>query len=101
MSSLMSCPFQCLVHAYGYYITILIINAQLIMVIQQEQIDNEGVPKTTRENGNKNVKDKGLWRDLTAYWILGLCNNYGYVVMLSAAYDIIARFGTKVGKFNI
>uniref|UniRef100_A0A034VKU4 Battenin n=2 Tax=Endopterygota TaxID=33392 RepID=A0A034VKU4_BACDO len=37
-------------------------------------------------------KDRSLWRDLTAYWILGLCNNYGYVVMLSAAHDIIAQF---------
>lgn len=37
-------------------------------------------------------KDTGRWRDLAAYWILGLCNNYGYVVMLSAAHDIIARF---------
>lgn len=37
-------------------------------------------------------KDKSLWRDLTAYWILGLCNNYGYVVMLSAAHDIIGQF---------
>lgn len=37
-------------------------------------------------------KDNGRWRDLTAYWILGLCNNYGYVVMLSAAHDIIGRF---------
>lgn len=37
-------------------------------------------------------KDTGRWRDLTAYWILGLCNNYGYVVMLSAAHDIIKRF---------
>lgn len=37
-------------------------------------------------------KDPGRWRDLTAYWILGLCNNYGYVVMLSAAHDIIKRF---------
>lgn len=37
-------------------------------------------------------KDKSLWRDLTSYWILGLCNNYGYVVMLSAAHDIIGQF---------
>lgn len=28
-------------------------------------------------------------RTLIAYWILGLCNNYGYVVMLTAAEDII------------
>ena len=30
-------------------------------------------------------KDKELWRDLTAYWIFGMCNNFGYVVMLTAA----------------
>lgn len=28
-------------------------------------------------------------RDLVAFWILGLCNNYGYVVMLTAAVDMI------------
>lgn len=26
-----------------------------------------------------------------AFWILGLCNNYGYAVMLSAAYDILDK----------
>lgn len=40
------------------------------------------------------IKDKvhsgGLWRDLTAFWIFGLCNNFGYIVMLTAAHDIIA-----------
>lgn len=37
----------------------------------------------------KKEKDKYLWRDLVAYWFLGLTNNYGYVVMLTAAHDII------------
>lgn len=46
------------------------------------------------------TKDPQLWRDLTAYWFLGLCNNYGYVVMLSAAHDIIARFGPQVREIN-
>lgn len=40
-------------------------------------------------------KDSERWRDLTAYWILGLCNNYGYVVMLSAAHDIIGRLSSN------
>ncbi|XP_031627293.1 battenin [Contarinia nasturtii] len=44
------------------------------------------------------TKDTGRWRDLTAYWILGLCNNYGYVVMLSAAHDIIANPGNSAEK---
>ncbi|PAV60708.1 hypothetical protein WR25_02914 [Diploscapter pachys] len=37
-------------------------------------------------------KRKWSWilaRNIAAYWILGLCNNYGYVIMLSAAEDIL------------
>ncbi|XP_022187523.2 battenin isoform X2 [Nilaparvata lugens] len=33
--------------------------------------------------------DRPTWPSLIAFWILGLCNNFGYVVMLSAAHDII------------
>ncbi|XP_037070403.1 battenin-like [Pollicipes pollicipes] len=29
------------------------------------------------------------WRSLAAFWLLGLCNNYAYVIMLSAAHDIL------------
>lgn len=36
-------------------------------------------------------KKQKSWRNLIAFWILGLCNNYGYVVMLTAANDIIAE----------
>ncbi|XP_014211039.1 battenin [Copidosoma floridanum] len=36
------------------------------------------------------------WRNLAAFWVLGLCNNYGYVVMLSAAHDILNRDSTVV-----
>lgn len=43
------------------------------------------------------IEDRALWRDLLAFWILGLCNNYGFVVMLSAAHDIIGRFS----NFNV
>lgn len=41
---------------------------------------------------DEKTKDGQLWRDLVGFWVLGLCNNFGYVVMLSAAHDIIARF---------
>ncbi|XP_046596829.1 battenin isoform X1 [Neodiprion lecontei] len=45
-------------------------------------------PETQAEKRKK-------WRNLIAFWILGLCNNYGYVVMLSAAHDIIeSKFGS-------
>lgn len=42
---------------------------------------------TNHPKANKSKK----WRPLVAYWILGLCNNYGYVVMLSAANDILHK----------
>ncbi|XP_062520770.1 battenin-like isoform X2 [Corticium candelabrum] len=29
------------------------------------------------------------WRNVVAFWIFGLCNNFGYVIMLSAAHDIL------------
>ncbi|XP_050450880.1 battenin [Cataglyphis hispanica] len=44
---------------------------------------------------------KTRWRNLVAFWILGLCNNYGYVVMLSAAHDILnIKFGDKDSTLN-
>uniref|UniRef100_A0A8C9TP10 Battenin n=1 Tax=Scleropages formosus TaxID=113540 RepID=A0A8C9TP10_SCLFO len=30
-----------------------------------------------------------FWRNLSGFWLLGLCNNFAYVVMLSAAHDIL------------
>ncbi|XP_012230607.1 battenin isoform X1 [Linepithema humile] len=42
------------------------------------------------------IVKKERWRNLIAFWILGLCNNYGYVVMLSAAHDILkSKFGEE------
>nr|CAH7768463.1 unnamed protein product [Callosobruchus chinensis] len=43
------------------------------------------IPPGRGQNTNRNRR----LRALIAYWILGLCNNYGYVVMLTAAKDII------------
>ncbi|XP_071330926.1 battenin isoform X2 [Trachinotus anak] len=31
------------------------------------------------------------WRNWTGFWFLGLCNNFAYVVMLSAAHDILKK----------
>lgn len=66
---------------------------------QQEADDSDHNPQVvvTPAGAAHSVRhDRSLWRDLTAYWILGLCNNYGYVVMLSAAHDIIAQFNDEV-----
>lgn len=45
------------------------------------------------KNGTKTTNDEPeLWRDLLAFWILGLCTEIGYVVIICAAYDILYRF---------
>ncbi|XP_041812834.1 battenin isoform X2 [Chelmon rostratus] len=31
------------------------------------------------------------WRNWAGFWLLGLCNNFAYVVMLSAAHDILKK----------
>uniref|UniRef100_A0A3Q2XLZ7 Battenin n=1 Tax=Hippocampus comes TaxID=109280 RepID=A0A3Q2XLZ7_HIPCM len=31
------------------------------------------------------------WRNWSGFWLLGLCNNFAYVVMLSAAQDILTK----------
>lgn len=42
------------------------------------------------ENEEPRTRDRGAkMRDLVSFWIFGLCNNYGYVVMLTAAIDIL------------
>lgn len=62
-------------------------------------------PSTSRQTPNNDIpaahtiRDDQKWRNILSFWILGLCNNYGFVVMLSAAYDIIKRFdGYSVGR---
>ena len=56
---------------------------------------------TKNEDNEIVIADRGLWRDLVAYFILGLCNNYGYNVMLSAAHDIIGKFHETVNILRV
>lgn len=37
------------------------------------------------------TKRKKHWRNLLSFWLLGLTNNFAYVVMLSAAHDILSQ----------
>lgn len=53
----------------------------------------------TKANGHlatteskKKRSDTQLWRDILAYWILGLACEFGYVVVISAAHDILHGF---------
>ncbi|XP_029293842.1 battenin isoform X2 [Cottoperca gobio] len=42
------------------------------------------------------INDRGTqWRNWTGFWLLGLCNNFAYVIMLSAAHDILKKQETE------
>ncbi|XP_077303552.1 battenin [Lithobates pipiens] len=41
------------------------------------------------------------WRNLAAFWLLGLCNNFAYVVMLSAAHDILRTETNETSTVNV
>lgn len=45
------------------------------------------------------VKSKML--TLASFWILGLCNNFGYVVMLSSAHDILKSKSANSGNNEV
>ena len=47
----------------------------------------EGSPSSTPSPPHSVTYSK--WRNILSFWLLGFLNNYPYVVMLSAAFDII------------
>ena len=47
----------------------------------------------TKNIAVKKSADPGLWRDLLAYWLLGLGTEIGYIVMICAATDILHGLG--------
>lgn len=61
----------------------------------QSTINNNGngdASVNSISNNNTTIHDVHKWRNILSFWVLGLCNNYGYVVMLSAAFDILNQF---------
>lgn len=66
---------------------------------RQQSNQNQNQNQTQTQNSSNNVfppapsiDDVHKWRNILSFWILGMCNNYGYAVMLSAAFDILKRF---------
>ncbi|KAM4697512.1 battenin [Rhinophrynus dorsalis] len=59
------------------------------------------------ENGRESsallnqAQDRSHWRNLAAFWLLGLCNNFAYVVMLSAAHDILRTETNETTTINV
>ena len=48
-------------------------------------------PNTVNLETEPKVDRFTKWRNIIGFWILGLCNNFPYVIMLSAAFDIIQQ----------
>lgn len=64
-----------------------------VLSVAVSAIHDRHQPATNNVNTNNTQNNNNVqWRNLISFWILGMCNNYGYVVMLSAAHDIIERF---------
>lgn len=55
--------------------------------------EKEKKKKQAAKVAEPKVKDPDRWRDLTAFWFLGICNNFGFNVILTAAHDIITELG--------
>jgi battenin len=61
----------------------------IIIMLIGRAVEMSAVP--LRSNGTEPLQQQRKYGNLVAYWILGLCNNFGYVVMLSAAHDILSQ----------
>jgi len=69
----------------AYFIAILLAAGVIQMSAVPKGSNNDELTPLQPHQEDKN------YRNLVAYWILGLCNNFGYVVMLSAAHDILSE----------
>jgi hypothetical protein len=73
----------------------VVVTADLVAILLAAGvIQMSAVPRTSNSSELtplQSHQEGRNYRNLVAFWILGLCNNYGYVVMLSAAHDILSK----------
>ncbi|KAM9209073.1 battenin isoform 2-T2 [Dugong dugon] len=51
--------------------------------------DSEGEEIAPKRRSPLLDRQGAFWKNAMGFWLLGLCNNFSYVVMLSAAHDIL------------
>uniref|UniRef100_A0A667IBH4 Battenin n=1 Tax=Lynx canadensis TaxID=61383 RepID=A0A667IBH4_LYNCA len=54
-------------------------------------LDSEGEETAPEPRPRLLDRQGALWKNAMGFWLLGLCNNFSYVVMLSAAHDILSH----------
>lgn len=68
----------------------------------REEDEHEQSPLIVSSDGDPLLDDSaslpGGWRNYAAFWVAGLVNNFGYVVMLSAATDLLDTDASGVAK---
>ncbi|VTJ78825.1 Hypothetical predicted protein [Marmota monax] len=52
-------------------------------------LDSEREETTSEPQAPLLERQSAHWKNAVGFWLLGLCNNFSYVVMLSAAHDIL------------
>lgn len=52
-------------------------------------LDSEREETTSEPQAPLSDHQSAHWKNAVGFWLLGLCNNFSYVVMLSAAHDIL------------
>jgi len=78
-----ACTANTIVTVVIYYLIAILLAAGVIPM--------SPVPGSSELTPLQSPREGRSYRNLVAYWILGLCNNFGYVVMLSAAHDILSE----------
>ncbi|CAL4122513.1 unnamed protein product, partial [Meganyctiphanes norvegica] len=53
--------------------------------------ESETEPECVHLQRSSSGVHKASWRTLMGFWLLGLTNNFAYVIMLSAAHDILSQ----------
>uniref|UniRef100_A0A8D0PL33 Battenin n=1 Tax=Sus scrofa TaxID=9823 RepID=A0A8D0PL33_PIG len=58
---------------------------------RQRLSDSEGEETDPAPRPPLQDRQGAHWKNAVGFWLLGLCNNFSYVVMLSAAHDILSH----------
>ncbi|TNN65045.1 Battenin [Liparis tanakae] len=58
-------------------------------LVNMERSSINAARRPEARGGEEVLGSGSLWRNWSGFWLLGLCNNFAYVVMLSAAHDIL------------
>lgn len=58
---------------------------------QRRLSDSEGEETAPESRPPLRDRQGAHWKNAMGFWLLGLCNNFSYVVMLSAAHDILRQ----------